>query len=201
MNIQILIISTNKHKLHELEFVKPIEQILTKNSLNYVLIHISKLNSIEISNFSHIIICGTALKDFEYFKYSIESTLKIIEKLSIPTFGICSGAQILANFLKFPLFKHNVNQIINLKSLEDSSNLNIEKDQILQVYSLHSFLLNSRSLKEDKKNSRIILVHESSPELIELLQIKNFILCFFHIEIKNKEILLKWINSYINLTN
>ena len=197
MDTQILLISTNQHKLHELEFVKPIEQILTKNSLNYVLIHISKLNSIEISSFSHIIICGTALKDFEYFKYSIDSTLKIIEKLSIPSFGICSGAQILANFLKFPLFKHNVNQIINLKSLENSSNLNIKKGQILQVYSLHSFLLNSNDLKKTNNSTRIILVHKNNPELVELLQIKNFILCFFHIEIKNKEILLKWINNSI----
>lgn len=201
MNTQILLISTNQHKLHELEFVKPIEQILTKNSLNYALIHISKINSIEISSFSHIIICGTALKDFEYFKYSIDSTLKIIEKLSIPTFGVCSGAQILANFLKLPLFKHNVNQTINLKSLEDSSNLNIKKNQILQVYSLHSFLLNSNNLKITNGSTKIILVHENNPELVELLQVDNFTICFFHIEIKNKEILLKWINSYINLTN
>ena len=76
---KVLLISTCKHPLHEFEFVRPLENICLKLNFKYVIKHISKINEInsELESFSKIIICGTALKDFEYEKFDLNLILKL----------------------------------------------------------------------------------------------------------------------------
>ena len=66
----ILIINICKEKLHYLEFVKPIEDILRKEKIEYQTIYYKKITDKELLNkkLEKIIICGTSLKDNGYLE-------------------------------------------------------------------------------------------------------------------------------------
>ena len=86
----ILIISVCREKLHELEFVKPVEKILCDNFLtkNYKDVTQEDLNSAE-----KVIICGTSLRDFEYLEHL--GNFSWIKDFPKPVLGICAGMQII----------------------------------------------------------------------------------------------------------
>lgn len=193
--MNILLISTCKYSLHEFEFVKPVIQILHKNKISYKVIHISKIKTTLLLNYSQIIICGTAIKDFHYFKFNINSFLAKVQKNSIPVLGICSGAQILAKFLSIPLNQNSTNSIIKLKNISNCEIFKLEKNQILDSYSLHTYNLGLKDIFSNNISFSTLLVQEEHIEDIELIRIKCFTLCFFHIEIKNKQLLINWINN------
>ncbi|MBS3170596.1 gamma-glutamyl-gamma-aminobutyrate hydrolase family protein [Candidatus Woesearchaeota archaeon] len=85
----ILVISVCKEKLHELEFVKPIIDIVK----NCKIVHYSNLKKSDLENAEKVIICGTSLKDNEFLKHLDKfSWLKTFDK---PVLGICAGMQII----------------------------------------------------------------------------------------------------------
>lgn len=83
----ILIISTCKEPLSELEFVDPIKRL----AVNFIVKRFDKITEDDISKADKIIICGTALKDFDY----LEANWGWIESFSKPLLGICAGAQVI----------------------------------------------------------------------------------------------------------
>jgi GMP synthase-like glutamine amidotransferase len=87
----ILLISTCKEKFHELEFVKPIEKILSEK---FKTIHYLKLTEKDLKNADKIIICGTSLKDNEFLKHI--NSFKWISDFNKPILGICAGMQIIS---------------------------------------------------------------------------------------------------------
>jgi GMP synthase-like glutamine amidotransferase len=93
----ILLVSTCGEKLHELEFVKPVADIV-KNILkdkkeNIATKHYSKITESDIENSSKIIICGTSLKDNDFLKDT--DKFRWIRDLKKPVLGICSGAHLI----------------------------------------------------------------------------------------------------------
>lgn len=90
----ILVISVCKEKLHELEFVKPIENILTENKTKFFTKHYSKLLRSDLNKANKVIICGTSLKDFEYLNNL--DKFPWIKNLEKPILGICAGIQIIS---------------------------------------------------------------------------------------------------------
>src|SRR3989344_7799215 len=112
----ILIINICKEKLHYLEFVKPIEDILRKEKIEYQTIYYKKITDKELLNkkLEKIIICGTSLKDngylenLEHFKWINFPKLKGSPESSLgecpagsslegkPILGICGGMQIIS---------------------------------------------------------------------------------------------------------
>ena len=88
----ILLLSTCSQKLSEEEFVRPIEKILLKNKLDFMVKHCSE--DYDPSKYDKIIICGTALKDFEYLK-DVEK-FGWIKKYGGKLMGICSGMQMIS---------------------------------------------------------------------------------------------------------
>jgi GMP synthase (glutamine-hydrolysing) len=90
----ILLISVNQDSLHNLEFVKPIENILTENKINFFTKHYSKLSKTDFKKADKIIICGTSLKDLDYINHLTKfNWIRDFEK---PILGICAGMQIIA---------------------------------------------------------------------------------------------------------
>src|SRR3989344_9334660 len=94
----ILIINICKEKLHYLEFVKPIEDILKKEKIEYQTIYYKKITDKELLNkkLSRIIICGTSLKDNEYLENLNYFKWIKFPKLNKPILGICGGMQIIS---------------------------------------------------------------------------------------------------------
>jgi len=86
----ILIIKTNKEKLHDLEFVKPIEEIVQKK---FITKHYSQVKKEDLKKAEKIIICGTSLKDNKFIEDIKE--FGWIKEFDKPILGICAGMQII----------------------------------------------------------------------------------------------------------
>lgn len=164
----ILIISTCREKLSELEFVKPIESIVKNCKIR----HCRNLTPDDIKTADKIIITGTALKDFDYLKQDF-SWLKEIKK---PVLGICAGMQIIAKVFGFPLEdfmmigKHPAEVAVENKLVNGD----------FFAYFLHT--------KTGFGNFKVLAESNEKPCLIRHPE-KEIYACSFHPEVLNPEIL------------
>ncbi len=182
----ILLISTCKEKLHELEFVKPIEQILEKSKRKFKTIHYSEISPKGISSSDKIIICGTSLQDNEFMNHL--DKFKFIKITNKPVLGICAGMQIVGLIFGGKIQK---NKIIGLDfenfTHEFSNKFFREAETLQQVYNLHN---NSVTLPKNfiKLNTQLTQIsafkHKS----------KNIYGVLFHPEVRNKELIKNFIN-------
>ncbi|MDH3353055.1 MAG: gamma-glutamyl-gamma-aminobutyrate hydrolase family protein [Nanoarchaeota archaeon] len=94
----ILVINVCKEKLHYFEFVKPVEDILKREDVDFFTRHYNDIKKNDLENCGKVIICGTSLKDNGFLE-NIEkfSWIKEFEK---PIFGICAGMQIIGLVFK-----------------------------------------------------------------------------------------------------
>lgn len=89
----ILIINVCKEKLHYFEFVRPVEDVLSKQSVGFFTRHYTDLKETDLVNCDKAILCGTSLKDNEFLENVDKfSWVKDFEK---PILGICAGVQII----------------------------------------------------------------------------------------------------------
>ena len=102
----ILVVSTCQHELSELEFVRPITDLIEDE---FVVKHYSKINNDDLVSASKVIICGTALKDFDYLKGDW-SWLKTFQK---PVLGVCAGFQLIAESLGLELINEQLIGVFN----------------------------------------------------------------------------------------
>ena len=93
MRKNVLIISVCRDKLHELEFVKPIEDILDRNNIGNFVRGYRDISDADFNITSHIIICGTSLMDNNFMKdIEMFGWLRDCKK---PVLGICAGMHIV----------------------------------------------------------------------------------------------------------
>ncbi|MEM3091947.1 MAG: hypothetical protein QXD05_02355 [Candidatus Pacearchaeota archaeon] len=160
----ILIINICKEPLHYLEFVKPIEDILKKNNINFITKHYKNISDIDISYADKIIISGTSLKDNEFLKDV--NRFKFLIKFKKPVLGICGGSHIIGLLLGYKL---------NKKTEIGFKDINIEKflgiNGKIQAYYLHNFFV-----------------------LSDVFHKNNFYAILFHPEVRNKEMILNFCN-------
>ena len=90
----ILLISTCREKFHELEFVKPIENILNERGLKFFSKHYKNISEKDLKLANKIIICGTSLQDNQFLDDVLE--FEWIKNFEKPVLGICSGMQIIS---------------------------------------------------------------------------------------------------------
>ena len=89
----VLIISVCKEKLHELEFVKPVEEILRGARVKFFTKNYKLVSSTDLKRVERVVICGTSLKDNQFLEdMKIFEWIKSFDK---PLLGICAGMQIL----------------------------------------------------------------------------------------------------------
>jgi GMP synthase-like glutamine amidotransferase len=166
---QTLIISICEHKLHELEFVKPIEAILKQNRVTFKTKHYKE--KFNVDAFSKIIICGTSLKDNEFLKKENISKFRWILDLqkNQKLLGICGGAHIIGLVHGRTLKKKKE---IGLKELNIKKEfLGLEANSKAQVYHLHKFYTLPDIFKHNTKQIYGVLFH---PEVRNKNIIKNF---------------------------
>ncbi len=158
----ILIVSTCAEKLHELEFVKPVFDIVKKTLVSDIVIvkHYRNLTISDINKSNKIIICGTSLKDNDFLK-DIKK-FKWIKSYKKPIFGICSGSHLMG--LVFGK-KIKRKKEIGFKEIDIKEEfLGIKGKR--QVYHLHNFQV-----------------------LPETYHKKNFYATLFHPEVRNREMI------------
>src|SRR3989339_539778 len=153
--MKILIISTCKEKLHELEFVKPIEKILSQNNMNFTTINYQNLSQNYLNNYDKIIITGTSFKDNEF----LEDLKKFswINNLNKPILGICAGMHLIGLDKKQSVYLLHGKQI------------NFEKLNVFEIFSQRV-----DSIYAVKHKSKEIYGISFHPEVKNPELIKNF---------------------------
>lgn len=178
----ILIINVCLDKLSEFEFVKPVENILKKSGIRFFTKHYFDLKKDELNNAEKIIICGTALKDFDYLENIARfDWLKNYKK---PILGICAGIQVIAR-----VFDNDLIEKVKIGRLKVDV---IQKNKLISKKEFYSYFLNSKAIKI-KKNFDILA---NSGKLNCMFKYKNKEIygCLFHPEVLNPEIIINFCN-------
>lgn len=178
----ILIIDTSYENgsLFKDEFCNPIVNIIREISMyTFEIKHYSE--KINFSLYDKIIIAGSSLKDFEYLNHLNKFIfLKTINK---PIFGICAGMQIIA--------KIHGSELKKCKEIEVTKTITIKENKLFvgdfDTYSIHNFSITCPNEFEviAKSKKGIHAIKHKEKEIYGVL---------FHPEIKNKEIIEKFIN-------
>jgi len=176
----ILITQLAKEKLHYFEFVKPIEDVLRKNNIEFKSTHYKLIDESIFLDTDKIIISGTSLKDNDFLE-DLED-FKWIRHLDKPILGICGGMHILGLLFNGELKKQ---QEIGL------TKINFEKEFLglngsVEVYELHNYSVESKDFNVIAKSNYCIqaIKHKTKP-LYGVL---------FHPEVRNKDLLLNFAN-------
>jgi len=172
----ILVISTCSQNLSENEFVRPIENLLLKNSFDFKTKHYSEIS--DASGYDKIIICGTALKDFEYLKDM--NKFSWIKKYEGKLLGICSGVQIIATIFGMPL--------------KEESQIGTRKVNTLIANPLMEGKFNAYFLSSKQPILGKEVVPLTEDESVIKFKGKEFYGCMFHPEVLNSEIIIKFCN-------
>ena len=159
----ILIINICKERLHAFEFVKPVEDILKANNIQFTTKHYTDIKEEDLNTTDKIIICGTSLKDNKFLD-DIEH-FKFLHAFKKPVFGICGGAHIIGLLLNHEPKKQKE---IGLKEITIEHEFLGVKGTI-QVYHLHQLQV-----------------------LPEVFNKDNFYSTLFHPEVRNKEMILNF---------
>lgn len=192
----ILLISTCSEKMHELEFVKPIEKILKEKNVKYFKKHYKKYNHRDLANAKKIIICGTSLQDNQFLNHI--NSFSWITSTNKPVLGICAGHQIIS--LAFEInrqvkeldIKNNLNHAIKKKTeigyyfeFFEKDFLSLEGEH--EVYHLHNnyIPLPKDFIKFTKSKIPQAIKHKTKPIYGVL----------FHPEVRNRKLIENFINS------
>lgn len=190
MKENILIISTCKEKLHELEFVKPVEDILKKNKMPFFTRNYREVSESDVERCLKIIICGTSLKDFDYFNnINSFSWLKNFEK---PVLGICAGMQILVAIYGGQIFGEGRNvkdklEIGFVTAVFKKTFFGLVDN--VQTYNLHQLGVG--------KIGKYFEIFATSNEGIQAIKHKEKPIygVLFHPEVRNKNLILEFVKN------
>ena len=178
----ILIINICKEKLHYLEFVKPVCDILNNHGIRYFVKRYKEVNEKDLDKASKIIICGTSLQDNEFVK-DVNKFEWLLE-FNKPVLGICGGMQVIGLVFNGKLKKRReIGYYLENFNLEF---LGLKGEQ--GVYHLHNYYVDffkmkefrvycgdkvSQAVKHKEKEIYGVLFH---PEVRQKGLIKNFCL-------------------------
>ncbi len=180
--MKILVISTCKEKMHELEFVKPIEEILCLAGVRYVVKHYKRILRKELDNASKVIVCGTSLKDNEFIKNI--TCFRWIKTINKPILVICAGMQIMG--MVFGGKIKNKTEIGFYREIFNESFLGLNGDQ--EVYHLHNNYIDFGRMKEFGAVSGVEI-----SQAVKHIN-KNIYGVLFHPEVRNKKLIEEFVN-------
>jgi GMP synthase (glutamine-hydrolysing) len=171
----ILIISTCFDKLHELEFIRPINDIVG----NCKIINYKDLDKNDLQKYSHIIISGTALIDNDYMNYFEDFSW--IKNWKKPLLGICAGAQIIAKVFGEKIVNKQEIGLIKVDKKKDDKLL--ENVNLNEIFSLHNYVFNM------PKDFEVLLENN----IVQLCKKDKIYACLFHCEVRNKKLIENFI--------
>jgi len=184
MSKEILIINTCKEKLHYFEFVKPTEEIVKLSGKKFFTKHYFEVNLKDLEKAEKVIICGTALKDFDY---SLESRDFLwLRNFDKPVLGICAGMQIIVKTFDGGLMDKEEIGLIKVKF--DKDFLGVKKKEEVEAYALHKSDI--KSLGQDLE------VYGKSKSGIQAIKLKNKEIygVMFHPEARNRDLVKNFCN-------
>ena len=173
--------------MHYYEFVKPIEDIISKSNKTFVTRHYQRDYSTIITKdlflCDRIIIAGTSLKDMTYSKEV--SKFEFLKKYDKPLLAICGGMQLLCMINGCKLVK---GKEIGLKNVTFNKKY-LGVTGLREVYSLHNMAImeNSTLVKEFSIYSKTDYV-----QAIMHKKLLHYGL-LFHPEVRNKDLIVNFL--------
>lgn len=174
----ILIIQICNRKFHYLEFVKPIEDVLKGNNIEFESIHYKMLTEELVLKAEKIIISGTSLRDNAF----LEDIKKFnwIKEFDKPILGICGGMHILGLIFDSELKKQQEIGLTDINFKEKFLGMDGKK----QVYELHNYFVESKAYE-------VIGTSEKCIQAVKHKQ-KPFYGVLFHPEVRTKDLLINF---------
>ncbi|MBP2132542.1 GMP synthase (glutamine-hydrolyzing) [Methanomicrobium sp. W14] len=123
------------------EFIKPMERIVKTFGKEYRVVHYTKIDYSEITDFDAVILCGTTLMDNEFLKSA--SLFEFIKETTVPVLGICAGIQIIAKIFGGKIIPDKKIGMTTVKKIRDNPILKGMDE--FEAYELH---LNSVEMPE-----------------------------------------------------
>jgi len=179
----ILLISVCKEELHSFEFVEPIKKIIKDRDLNFFEKKYSDITLKDLKNASHVIICGTSLKDNSF----LEDIKKFewIKNYEKPILGICAGMQIIGLVYNGKIKKKT--EIGFYSEVFEKELLGLKGKQ--EVYHLHNNFVDFEKLNDFdvycKSEGVVQAVKHKEKEIYGVL---------FHPEVRQKQLVLTFAN-------
>jgi len=185
----ILIINVCKEKLHYFEFVKPIEDILKKENVDFFTKHYLELKKKDLIKADKVIICGTSLKD-NVFVENIEK-FEWIRDFEKPLLGICAGMQIIGlvngGELKKHLapYGHDSGEPEIGYFYEDFRKKFLGVNEEVEVYHLHNNYVDFSDEFEIFNKGEVVQAAKH--------KLKDIYGVLFHPEVRNKKMILEFV--------
>lgn len=176
----ILIINVCKDKLSEVEFIRPIQQIVKRAGLKSFVKKYDELYEEDFMDADKVIICGTTLQD----NYYLDDITKFewIKKCKKPILGICAGMQVIGKVFGCQIYdKENIGQ-------EDVKTA--VHNEFTDEESFYAYFLNTKSIKLNKDFE--IIIRGKDGEGMVKHKSKRIWGCLFHPEVMNSEIIVRF---------
>lgn len=185
--MRVLLINTNKERLHYYEFVKPIEDIIRKDGSSFFTKYYSEVKKIDLDSADKVVICGTSLRDFGYIENVGDfDWLRDFDK---PVLGICAGMQILYFIFKGNAISNRLKDQLEIGFREvrlKESILGLQKD--FQAYFLHNLGV--------KKNVSFDIIGTTSSGIAVVKHVsKPFYGVLFHPEVRQKQLIEEFVKN------
>jgi GMP synthase (glutamine-hydrolysing) len=177
-----LLINICKEKLHYLEFVKPIEDILKREKISFFTKCYKELTQKDLDKSERVIICGTSLKDNEFIENL--DKFKWLKDFSRPILGICGGMQIIGK-----VFGGNIRKEQEIGFFHEKFHRNfLGLEGSKEVYHLHNYYLDFNELDEFTSCS------VSDKDILQAVKhnTKDIYGVLFHPEVRQKEMIINF---------
>lgn len=179
----ILIVNVCSDGLSYFEFVKPVEDVIRKARMDSVTRHFLSLNHRDISQAERVIICGTAIRDFEYLDNMEKFTW--ITEVDKPVLGICAGMQVLGKLYNCSLLDGTKIGRYRVKI--------VRKNSLTSKNEFYSYFLNSRVIEPNREFET--LAESGNLRCMFEHKYKRFYGCLFHPEVLNPEIITNFLQQ------
>ncbi|MBS7634913.1 hypothetical protein KEJ34_05405 [Candidatus Bathyarchaeota archaeon] len=177
--MRVLLVSLCSDPLSELEFVRPVEQILRRQGINIFTKHYTKVNLEDVDSAEKAIICGSALRDDAFLD---GKTFIWLERLDKPTLGIGSGCQLIIKILGCELFNKTRIGVFKVKL--------IKKNKLVDKKYFYAYFLTNRAAKITKPLETLAKV--GAMECMVKHESREIYGCLFHPEVINSEIIINF---------
>jgi len=176
----ILIVNVCKEKLHENEFVRPVEEIVKKAGHKLFTRKFDQVFEEDMNEAEKIIICGTALKDFEY----LDNIQKFnwIKDSKKPILGICAGMQLIGKVFGC--------ELVDKEVIGQNEVMKLHANDLTEEESFFAYFLNTKSLKLN--NNFEVLARGKEIDAIIKHKSKRIYACLFHPEVMNSDIIVNF---------
>jgi len=180
----ILLINICKEKLHYYEFVKPLEDILKREKIACFIRNYKEVKKGDLEKADKVILCGTSLKDNDFFEDENLRFFKWIGDFDKPLLGICGGMQVIGKVFGGKIRKEQEIGFFQEKFHKDFLGLNGSKE----VYHLHNYFIDFNQL-EDFDSYAV-----SEKEVIQAVKHKekNIFGVLFHPEVRQKALIVNF---------